>query len=216
MRKPMHERDILHLDDVRLARAKAIQTVQHAVVALTMAASGYTALSRGDGSHRWIAILEIAAAAALFVSIAIARRHYVRGSHARFGWIEIASGTLLIVEGLTKQHHAGRWLRASYVSGFVVIMIGVFEARLSSHRRGRRSLEATEDRLRVRLGPFQGFHLPWTEIQRATRDEKRYTFENQDGKKKSIRLNRLRNKEAAIAWLDSHLTEKEIPIETAS
>ena len=61
---PVTSREIMHLDDVRLARAKAMQTVQHALVAAVMAGSGYTSLSGGDTSHRWIAILELLAAAA--------------------------------------------------------------------------------------------------------------------------------------------------------
>lgn len=43
-------REIMRLDDVDLARAKAMQSVQQALVAAVMAGAGYTSLSGGDTS----------------------------------------------------------------------------------------------------------------------------------------------------------------------
>lgn len=45
---PLMSREIMHLDDVRLAGARAMQSVPLAPVAAAMAGSGYTSLSGGD------------------------------------------------------------------------------------------------------------------------------------------------------------------------
>ncbi len=175
----MESRDIMYLDDVRLARAKALQTVQHAVVAAVMAGSGYSSLSGGDTSHRWVAILELAAAAALFASIALERRHRLRGSHARFGWIEIASGTLLFVEGLTK-HRDGKWFHANYVSHS-----SSFSWESSRPASRDFAVSAARSRRRRRCSgrgsaPFRGFRIPWGEIARARQEDMRFTIELHD------------------------------------
>ncbi len=202
--EPRMTKGILYLDDVRVARMKRVQSVQHAVVAATMAVAGYSHLHEAGGVPP-IAVLELAAATALFAAIALDFRRESRGSHARFGWIEIASGVILFVEGASKGTH--KLIRPQYVSGLVLLTLGVFEARLSHRRKRRRSLEAKGDALKARLG-FRGFEILWSEIAKASHDGQRLEIRRTDGRTHTIKLRTLRNADEVIAWLGERMKER--------
>lgn len=206
--------DILYLDDMRPARMKLVQTAQHAVVAATMAFAGFSHLRDAGGSIRLLSVFELAAAAALFVAIAVERRHASRGAHARFGWIEIASGILLFVEGYSKPHH--KLVRPEYLSALVFIVLGVFDSKLAGFRKRRRSLEAREDSLRGRMGPFRRFEIPWSEVVGASTDGRRLEIRRSGADPVVVRLRPLRNADEAVAWLAERLRERAIPSQLPS
>ena len=199
--------DVLYLDDLRLARMKRVQTVQHAVIAGTMAFASYNHIRSETGTVHPIAVFELAAAAALFAAILIERHHESRGSHARFGWIEIASGLLLFVEGASKGTH--KLIRPQYLSGLVLVTLGVLEARISARRRRRRSIEAREDVLKARLG-FRGFTIPWSEIAGAQNDGRRVEIRRADGRRHVLRLRTLANAGEVVSWLGDRFAARGI------
>src|SRR5450432_311050 len=206
--------DRILLDDLGFERAKRLQTIQHVLVAGVMLVSGYRSLAGAEASlaHRGTAILQLGAGSLLFLAIAVERRRQAAMSHARFGWIEIASGVLLFAEGLVK-HHDGKWFHADYFSGVLFILLGLFEGPFSRWRSGRRYLEDDATVLRGRTGPLRGFRIAWSDIQMASSGTGTITLEKGDGKSRSIRLSRYRNKEAVRTWLEDRLARRGIPIE---
>lgn len=206
--------DRILLDDLGFERAKRVQTIQHVLVAGVMLVSGYRSLAGAEASlaHRGTAILQLGAGSLLFLAIAVERRRHAAMSHARFGWIEIASGVLLFAEGLEK-HHDGKWFHADYFSGVLLLLLGLFEGPFSRWRSGRRYLEDGATAFRAKTGPLRGFRLGWSDIRKARADAGTITFVKADGESRSIRLARYRNREEVRRWLEDRLGRKGIPIE---
>lgn len=206
--------DRILLDDLGFDRAKRLQTVQHVLVAGVMLVSGYRSLSgvRESPSHRGMAILQLGAGSLLFLAIAVERRRHAAMSHGRFGWIEIASGVLLFAEGLEK-HHDGKWFHADYFSGVLFILLGLFEGPFSRWRSGRRFLEDGATVLRVKTGPFRGFRFAWSDVRKARSSAGKITLVGGDGRSRSIRLSRYRNREAVRQWLEQRLASRGIAID---
>jgi hypothetical protein len=141
------------------ARAKRMQTVQHAFAAFVLARAAIDHLKQGHGDV--LPWLEVIAAAIL---IAAAAREFVRQARGSahydaVGWVEIAGGIMTLAEAVarTRERHHLSFLILSFMQPVVLFTFGIFDVRIARAR----YLEANDEGLVLRTRLLSRRRLPW-------------------------------------------------------
>src|ERR1700682_2022668 len=195
--------EILHVESRRLARVKRVQTVQHLFAAFALITTGWAHLQLSHGSSV-LPILEVAAGAIL---VGAAAREKVLKRHDRVGWVEIAGGLMGLVEAfsrLQERHHLSFYI-VSFIGPLIVLLMGTFEVRLNHYR-----LEATDERLTIKLRRFWRKHVDWQGVTSYRVDGTLFTLACEDGSLRAVDLGDVKDRDTAVAWTQAQLARRGI------
>lgn len=197
---------ILHVESRPAARAKNVQMVQHVFAALILIGNGWTHLRHA--SHlEVLPLLEVIAGATLVVFAA--REKLRRGhGHERVAWLELAGAAMMFVEavGKTQERHHLSFKILQFLPAVVLLLLGLFEARVGTHY-----LKATDDGLTAKFRRFRWKRFAWSDMSSYRVDGTRFTFTQSNGGTRKLDLRAVRDRDAAVAWTLEQLAAHEVP-----
>jgi hypothetical protein len=205
------EREIFQLRSRRFDRAKRLQTVQHVIAAILLITTANGHLS--DPKHHDLALplLEIAAGAALIVAAIVDK---IRKTHARVGWLELAGSAMTYVEAFAKlkePHHLSFHI-LTFIAPTVLLLFGLFDARIRSGMR----FEANDDAFVARMRVIRWHRVPWKTIESFRITPTHLELQRAGGRAKRLKLKDLYDREAAAAWLADQFTRRGVPAASQS
>jgi hypothetical protein len=172
-------------------RAKRVEMVQHAAVALTMFAMGFEKLVGGDA--HLLAYLEVLAGLAVLVSSIIEFKKSDEHTHASVDWPLIFAAGVAVLEGVHRRELGAKYLPYAY--WFVAILVflkGIYHARLVNLRR----IEISESGILIRRAPWKKKRYSWSELSSVAADGMSVKFVPKSGSPYLLDLNELLNGEA--------------------
>jgi len=194
-------REIFPIRSKRLDRVRRVQTLQHVLAALILITTAYGHLDDPNHHDVVLPVLEMAAGAALIVA-AIAEKF--RKSHPRVGWLELAGAAMTYVEAIAKFHepHHLSFHILTFVSPTILLLFGLFDARI---RAGMR-LEANDEAFIARLRLIRAHRVPWETIRSYRITPTHLELTRTEGRIKRIKLADLYDRDAADAWIAGQFT----------
>jgi hypothetical protein len=197
---------VIALDRKAGRRARRFQTAQHLLVALIMLQAGALEFRRAS-AHLAIAAAEILAATVMFAAVLLAGRRKRLGLHGRVGWVELAAGLLLFVEGFV--NHRQPWgVHPQYLSGAVLFALGLFDTRFERWRSSHRYLRSDDEGLTGSLGPFRRVRIPWSDVAGVEESPEAVSIRTSGGRTTRFRFSRFVNGEEIAAWLTRELAHR--------
>jgi hypothetical protein len=163
-------------------KARSGQMVNHAIAAALLLAAAVSAVRQGH--HVLWALAEGVVAATLIASVIrdLQKKRTTDPSehvHDHLGWVEIITGLFLGVEAYTRTlgpHHVS-FVVMAFVPAFVLVAIGVFEARIAR----KFFVRADDDHLTSRIGRRSRFSVAWSDIERLESTRKALLVHVSDG-----------------------------------
>lgn len=161
----------------RVARARLMQSMQHAVPAVPLLGHGISAIGAGaHGFELWLAVVSVLTSAFLLVTIARAVKAFRKGSsddtehgHTAHGvdWAHVWSAGVLFAEAGERYHLTHHIARPTLLTAFFTLGLGIFHGRIVSRAEARLALHADESGIRFKQR-FRRANLAWGDIQRVT------------------------------------------------
>lgn len=173
-------------------------SLSHAVPGLFLIFFGIQTLH--GGSIEVLPIVEIAVGAAVLSAIAMELRRSERAEQEAIGWVEIAAGAMLIVEGVHARHPRDPFQPALFyfASGIVTLAAGIASARLPRPPR----LEIDGDRFLVQVSRLRRTQMGWTEVASYDPSPNALALVAASGRRIRINLNGVANRaEVLEAWM---------------
>ena len=129
----------------RASIVRVMQKVQHAVPGVALLGHGISSLTHGaEGWHQLLAIAEVLASVAVFVTLASAirqlRKNLSAGTaphiHTGIDWVDIFLGCMLFTEVWSVYLETGHLARPTILLGVVMMILGVFGGKFIAWKQG--------------------------------------------------------------------------------
>lgn len=194
--------ETFHLESLRLARKKRMQTAQHFVGALIM----IVAAAKHVGEHGHLTLLPVLEIAAGALLVGTVLRDRVRKTHSRVGWVEIGGAAMMFVEALRNLEtpHTTAFRIASFLPPLVLLLFGIFEQQVHASVYVR----AGEERLTLRRRLLFARHFRWSDLSGFRVKEDQIELLRANGRSARLNLGGMRNADAAQAWVVAQLERR--------
>ena len=187
------------------ARAKRLQTLQHAFAAFVLASAGIDHLKHGH--NEVLPWLEVIAGGILIVTAAREFVRHARGSahHDAAGWVEIAGALMTLTEAIarTRERHHVSFLVLSFIQPVVLFTFGILDVRIAQAR----YLEANDEGLLLRTRLLSRRRLSWAGA-RAFRFDGTTLEVTADGGVQTLSLRNVVNFDEAREWVTEQLRRR--------
>lgn len=200
--------EILPVQSRRVERVKRVQTLQHVMAAVVLGNAAMGHLQSPHNQAIVLPVLEIAASAALIIAAVREKVRRSRGiEHEPVAWIEIAGSMMAFVEAihrLYEPHHLS-FLILSFVQPLILLLFGIFDARI----RSRRYLKIDDLGFEIRLRPWRR-RVRWEDVRSFCMRDKAVEFTLSNGRLRTFKLHDVKERDQAMAWLEDQLRRREI------
>jgi hypothetical protein len=188
----------------RAERMKRKQVVQHVFGAICLIVAGYGHLAHA--THVALPVAEILTGVALMVLVLLQRFRHNFLPHGGIAWVELAGATMMLVEAigrLQERHHRSFYI-VQFLPPLVLLMLAVFDARVTSMRK----LTSDPDRFKMRLRLWFWRSIAWQRIQSWTRTDDSIVVVLRGGGTKRFPFRGVVNKDEAIAWAEAQFARR--------
>lgn len=188
---PLHSR--------RLARARLLQQLQHALPSLVLLMDGMQRFSAGArGVGLGLAVAEIALSVLVLAFFASkVTQHRASAAHPdvlpAVDWLDIALAAMFAVEALVRQNETGHLPRPTVLLAAIMLLLGLFHGPLMRFSERRRSLSLDDEGLRIGGRFFRRFTAGWREITAIEIDEHHARVMLKSGRSHRLNLTDLSN-----------------------
>jgi hypothetical protein len=184
------------LQSRRLARSRRVQTVQHLAGAVMLISTAITHLTDPHSHHVVLPVLELLAGGGLIGATIVEK---VRKTHPRVGWVELAGSVMMFVEAFAKleQPHKVAFYILSFIPPIMLLIFGLFDARIRQSLYMRADDERFEMKLRVVLPSKK---VAWEGLRSYRVTAKALELHHGDGDIRRLSLRDVKNREEAVAW----------------
>jgi hypothetical protein len=188
-------------------RMRRVQTMQHVLAAVILIATAYGHLTDPKHHEVVLPVLEMLAGAALIITAIVEK---VRKTHAKVGWLELAGAAMTYVEAIAKLHerHHLSFHILTFVSPTVLLLFGLFDARIKAGLR----FEASDDAFFARMRLIRGHRVPWDTIRSYRITPTHLEIARASGNVKRLKLTDLYDRDAASAWIAGQFTKRGIAL----
>lgn len=184
----------IYLYSVVFERSLRFAATQHGAAGFFLFLTGLEQLQDPDDLHGFLAWLAVLTGAVVLIAAVIELRNLRKHRHTSFGWVDLFSVPVLIVEGMHKLHLGKRYLPFVYFFLAIVMLArGLVYYRLLHLRK----MTLDDAGLFARVSPFRKLHLQWQEIDTLECNGASIDIVTKNGAAHAINLDKIRNKEEA-------------------
>ncbi len=175
---------------------KRRQPLQHVLAAGLLIYGGIDQLQRG--SHSFVPVAEIVAAAILIALVLYERVGHHHLSTRGIAWVELAGGLMMLVEAFAKleeRHHRSFYV-LSFVPPLILLSFAVFDTQVDAMRR----LTSDDDRFVMRLRIFWRKSVAWRKVASWTLSATSIEVTLRSGRSTQFRFAGIENRQESMEW----------------
>ncbi len=175
-------------------RSMRASAVQHGVAGFMLLLAGFEHLQEPNGAQSIFTWLAMIAGAVVLVAVFLELRSLRRHEHGSFGWVDLFSVPVLLIEGFHKLHLGKKYLPYPYFFIALVMLVRGFLFQRLLHLR---HISLNETGLSARLSPWRKLRLHWRDVRNVSCTDAKIDFEMINGSNHVIDLKNIRNKDEA-------------------
>lgn len=184
----------IHLYAIAFERSMRASAVQHGSAGFLLLLAGLEQLQETNNAHPFFAWLSTLAGAIVLVAVAFELRSLRKHEHTSFGWVDLFSVPVLLIEAFHKLHLGKRYLPYPYFFVALVMLVrGILYERLLHLR----YIKLNETGLTARVSPLRKLELQWRDVREVSCADSRIDIAMTSGDTRTIDLKAIRNKEEA-------------------
>lgn len=168
--------------------------VQHGIAGLLLLFAGIQQLQERSEAHPFFAWLAVIAGAGVLVAVGFELRSLRKHEHSNFGWVDLFSVPVLLLEGFHKLHLGKKYLPYPY---FFVALLMLVRGFLYQRLLHLRHITLNEDGLSARLSPFRKIQAAWRDMRQVSCVDTKIALTMNNGDTHLIDLKNIRNKDEA-------------------
>ncbi|MEK7727712.1 MAG: hypothetical protein AAB354_04820 [candidate division KSB1 bacterium] len=184
----------IHLYALAFERSMRASAVQHGIAGFLLVLAGFEHLQEPNGARSFFTWLAILAGATVLVAVAFELRSLRRHEHGNFGWVDLFSVPVLLIEGFHKLHLGKKYLPYPY---FLVAVLMLARGFLFHRLLHLRHIRLHETGLSARTSPFRKLQLQWRDVRNLSCADSKIAIEMTSGRTHMIDLKNIRNKDEA-------------------
>lgn len=183
----------IHLYALAFERSMRASAVQHGIAGALLLVAGIEQLGDPHGLQflNWLAIVS---GAIVLVAVIFELRSLRKHEHTSFGWVDLFSVPVLLLEGFHKLHLGKKYLPYPY---FFVALIMLVRGFLYQRLLHLRHITLNENGISARLSPFRKLQAAWRDMREVNCVDTKITLTMNNGDTHLIDLKNIRNKDEA-------------------
>lgn len=184
----------IHLYALAFERSMRASAVQHGGAGLMLLLAGLEQLQETNNAHPFFAWLSTLAGAVVLVAVIFELRSLRKHEHASFGWVDLFSVPVLLIEAFHKLHLGKKYLPYVYFFMAAIMLVRGFLYERLLHLR---HIKLDETGLFARPSPLRKLRLAWRDISHVSCAEAKIDIAMNSGEVHTIDLKNIRNKDEA-------------------
>ena len=202
------EKDVVILTRTPVQRRASL--VNQALPGIILLLDGIGRMSGDLSIHVTSPLLNILAAAGIFIAVGVEERRAMRSVASRVSWTDIVGGLLVVIVGMNKLHPGKSFQPGTLymIAGLMISVKGVFASRLPQRR-----IVFTDEGFDARLSRLDRLTLNWNTLSTIRIAETKISFETAGGESKVLNLRKCGNRSDVIGRFEAHARSRKLALE---
>lgn len=181
----------IHLYANAFERSMRASAVQHGGAGFLLLLAGFEQLQETSNAPPFFAWLSVLAGAIVLVAVVFELRSLRKHEHTSFGWVDLFSVPVLLIEAFHKLHLGKKFLPYAY---FFIAAIMLVRGFLYERLLHLRHIKLDETGMSARVSPLRKLALQWRDVREVSCADSRIDIAMTNGDTQVIDLQAIRNK----------------------
>lgn len=181
----------IHLYSIAFERSMRASAVQHGAAGFLLLLAGFEHMQEANGARSFFTWLSILAGAIVLVAVLLELRSLRKHEHTSFGWVDLFSVPVLLIEAFHKLHLGKKYLPYVY---FLMAAIMLARGFLYERLLHLRHIKLNETGMSARVSPLRKIELQWRDVREVSCTNSRIDIALTNGGTQVIDLKAIRNK----------------------